>query len=848
MSLQEFLQKLPADLNLCPIERKGVGNSTGKKPIYKYRDQNLNGHQVVDLMEKDSTISAAGLWCGTKNNGIVILDVDFKLHLLKRDKSKELGNPPTIVSTRKDAAKFVYRVPREKIAEVTGLVVEKGGSWSGEVIWANQGVVAGDYPGNADGSPAGQYELTSGSFNEIPEAPAWLLAMMTNAKPKEGWISKGRTMRLTDRSEDDSARMIKECFSVIPPLGPSSYFDWVKLGMAVHSELPNQRGLDLWIDFSQKDNNYDDAEESCTAKWATFKADGKLSFGTLSYAADSHDPDQLRFTAKSREIFEELKAQKVVEWRNSVLSHEDVVKQAKEILSLDNPSEINHRMNGLAVAAGYRDRSAIEQLLLSQLEYERKSAMCTWNEMHQQDFKKNYLIPDILPNPSVVLIYGAGGDGKSMSAWTLAKHVATGTPFSVRGQLVPVKKGPVLILNGDQSEVLLQEQLNEVEMPADAPVFIQQGWQLKRYNEFCRLIEQIQPSMIIIDSLIGTSSGDSFDENKSEFAAPLYWMSKNNGVLFPATTILIIHHANKTGGFRGTSAIRDAVDETWALKKPDKEESKLPANSRLITIEKSRSGRSGTCLLMNMEEDLTFTITDYDPPAKDKQSAPDSIVNRVLQRVRARYPDYVSREELENDRLVTGIFKGKKTGAVKKALQRLVKKDLLKVVPGKSQGRGGSLPSLYIAHTVDYTRGETEEAVLLGQTPSPGTDSQWDTPPVEEKVSPWETPVGQPLSDKAPCPPAKPSGGALSAPVGQPDKYPPARDERSEEELNALLDQSYWDAPVGEAMPVFIVSDHEVAAAKKRISACADLIRTMEAEEAPVVEVTNCIDVPAEDV
>lgn len=51
------------------------------------------------------------------------------------------------------------------------------------------------------------------------------------------------------------------------------------------------------------------------------------------------------------------------------------------------------------------------------------------------DLKREYLIPDILPNPSVVLIYGAGGDGKSMSAWSLAKHIATGSPFYVRGNL-----------------------------------------------------------------------------------------------------------------------------------------------------------------------------------------------------------------------------------------------------------------------------------------------------------------------------------------------------------------------------------------------------------------------------
>ena len=780
MSLQEFLQKLPADLNLCPIERKGVGNSTGKKPIYKYRDQNLNGHQVVDLMEKDSTISAAGLWCGTKNNGIVILDVDFKLHLLKRDKSKELGNPPTIVSTRKDAAKFVYRVPREKIADVTGLVVEKGGSWSGEVIWANQGVVAGDYPGNADGSPAGQYKLTSGSFNEIPEAPAWLLAMMTNAKPREGWISKGRTMRLTDRSEDDSARMIKECFSVIPPLGPSSYFDWVKLGMAVHSELPNQRGLDLWIDFSQKDNNYDDAEESCTTKWATFKADGKLSFGTLSYAADSHDPDQLRFTAKSREIFEELKAQKVIEWRNAVLSHEDVVKQAKEILSLDNPSEINHRMNGLAIAAGYRDRAAIEQLLLSQLEYERKSVMSSWKDMANQDFKKDFLIPDILPSPSVVLLYGAGGDGKSMTAWTMAKHVAMGLPFMVRGQLVPVEQGPVLILNGDQSEVLLQEQLNEVEMPEDAPVFIQQGFQLKEYNQFCKYMDGIKPSLVIIDSLIGTSSGDSFDENKSCFASPLYWMSKNNGHMFPATTVLIIHHANKTGGFRGTSSIRDAVDETWALKKPEKD-SELPASSRLITIEKSRSGRSGTSLIMNMEADLSFSVADFTKEVDETKTTPDGIVDRVLMKVRTIYPRTVTRAELNSDALVGG-----RVEAIKKSLQRLVKKGLLE--EWKEEGRYGKKH-----YKAVLARGEGGGESPPSNNPVTGTPPRVDNDGGQKGCPSTKSKEDTSSDEKPACPPSESSTGAGSALGGQPDKYPHARDERSEEELNAMLDQSYWD-------------------------------------------------------
>ena len=154
------------------------------------------------------------------------------------------------------------------------------------------------------------------------------------------------------------------------------------------------------------------------------------------------------------------------------------------------------------------------------------------------------MIPDILPTPSVVLIYGAGGDGKSMSAWTMAKHIATGDPFLVRGSKVPVDQGNVLLLNGDQPLSQLKEQLEEVNFPIESNVKIQTDWQLQRYAQFIKLMQTYTPKLVVIDSLIGCSGGRAFDENKSDFAQPLYWLTRNNGVLFPRTTILIIHHAN----------------------------------------------------------------------------------------------------------------------------------------------------------------------------------------------------------------------------------------------------------------------------------------------------------------
>ena len=128
-------------------------------------------------------------------------------------------------------------------------------------------------------------------------------------------------------------------------------------------------------------------------------------------------------------------------------------------------------------------------------------------------------------------------------------------------------------------------------------------------------METYKPKLVVIDSLIGCSGGKAFDENKSDFATPLYWLTKNNGDLFPATTILIIHHASKNGGFRGTSAIRDAVDETWSLKRPETDPQKrskqqqIQRHERLIEVEKSRSGRSGTHLILGQDDDLNFYIS-----------------------------------------------------------------------------------------------------------------------------------------------------------------------------------------------------------------------------------------------
>jgi len=296
---------------------------------------------------------------------------------------------------------------------------------------------------------------------------------------------------------------------------------------------------------------------------------------------------------------------------------------------------------------------------------------------------------------------------------------------------VPVQQGPVLLLNGDQPLVQLQEQLQEVEMPAHAPVTIRTDWALQRYAQFISLMEELRPSLVVIDSLIGCSGGKAFDENKSDFATPLYWLTRNNGVLFPAATIVIIHHANKQGGFRGTSAIRDAVDEVWALKRPsERQQEAVGANARLIAIEKSRSGRGGTGLLLKLEDDLTFTLSDYVPEVDPVETGPSAITDRVLARLRVIYPEARTRAELNADPIVGG-----RVTAIRKALQRLEKRGLIRVADKTQAEKGGKALHHYQA-VLSSSRVEVGRTCPIEQNSCAGTDSAMGQGGEDEGVCP----------------------------------------------------------------------------------------------------------------
>ena len=711
MNTEDFANSLVEGLVYAPIYKKGsLMNSgrpaTGKNPLEESYEREFGPADVILAFKKNPDLQAVGLFTGIRGKGIVILDVDKNHENLSKQWGSTLEKAPKIVSPKKNAAKYIFRVPEELwgVVKGHGLRQEDGGDY--EILWGpnRQGLLMGTYPGHKrTNTPEGHY-LLQGSLKVIPEAPAWLIAEM-KAPPRANQNRKD--IDFSDRTDDEIIQIIGDCLSVIPHRGAGSREQWVQVGMAINSALPNDMGLALWSSWSAQDPDYsnewndaDDHHNPCTEPWYSFKGSG-VGLGTLIWLADREDPKRKRFPEDIAKIVKAAEEKQIQEIRATVLDFDEVVKRAKNILDLDNPAEVNYKLNALALQSGYRDQSAIEKIIVDQLAYENQKGIFDAEQLMKMDIKREYLIPDLLPSPSVVLIYGAGGDGKSMSAWTLAKHVSSGTPFVVRGSLVPIQKGPVLILNGDQPLTQLREQLEEVDYPINTNTKILTDWQLQRYAQFVQLMRDYQPKLVIIDSLIGCSGGKAFDENKSDFATPLYWLTRNNGNLFPKTTILIIHHANKNGGFRGTSAIRDAVDETWALSKPSEEEaSRIGKFSRLITIEKSRQGRMGTQLLMQMQDDLSFTIADHTPEV-ESEPTPTSVTGRVLQRLRVIYPQTRTTNELVDDPVLEG-----KPPAIRKSVQRLAKRGLIEVVSNDP-----------VKYKAVLARGEVQESVPNKQTP-----------------------------------------------------------------------------------------------------------------------------------
>jgi hypothetical protein len=335
-----------------------------------------------------------------------------------------------------------------------------------------------------------------------------------------------------------------------------------------------------------------------------------------------------------------------------------------------NPAIRIGRMAALAAETGRRLNG--QQCLVAMDEYKYYEASKVSNSKTDwwKDIEKmTYVIPNLLQKPSQVMLHAAGGLGKTAACMGLAIAIGRGRSMRIRGIELPIRKGPVLWIQNDQSSAKLLQDCEDtgIELATDTWFIVKKGFQLNHTHEFGEWIKEYKPALVVVDSIGSCSTKMQVEEKDKAFASPFYYYGEKNGAPdgFPATSIIWIHHDNAQGGARGTRYLTAAVDEQWHLRKPtDEEREKLrerrlvPSSCRLIQIKKSRLGREGDLLVVERDADFAYSVWDWTPTERredEGQGDPEPhtmalrIVRDAVQRARGEFgegPDRVTAKEV----------------------------------------------------------------------------------------------------------------------------------------------------------------------------------------------------------
>ena len=716
MSSKNFIPDIPLNWVTCPIYAQGVllpkrneaspdRVSDGKVPFGKAWKQALTVDDSALMIEREpDKFKAIGIFTGQKSDGLVIFDVDKNLGAIEKKWGKDLKNAPKVTSLRKNAAKFLFKVPEDLVGEVASISQTAAGHEGWEILWGGQGVVAGEY--YKEGVGKGKYTL-EGSLYEVPDAPEWLLSRMKDQYKKN---NKDVDVKYTDnrwskRSKEERVAIVSGCLSVIRYKGPNSEDYWWEIGAMINNELPGIEGLELWTEWSRRDPDYEhcweDGLDPCAARWyATWRNDGaRYNMSHLIELADEVDPERRRFKATGLDkLIEDVEAIPL-RYKEEILDGEDLIQRYTEIDNdpkNENPALHNQAVHKLAIEAKRGNAAEIERLVDTHEMFQRTKGQKPLTPDELDDTPFEYLIPGLLPKPWTLLVHADGGTGKTAMCQTIGKHIGQGKAFNVYGGLVNVPVGKVLWLNGDQNERILRRQMKLI--GCDKNVRVVTEWDMQWYSRFKKMQNKYAYDLIIIDSLDGCNDSNPYEENRREYALPIKKLVRRNGQDFPACSIIIIHHNTKEGKFRGTSAIKNAVDETWNMRKlslNDAAEMGLTANSRLVSVEKSREDREGLNMIFTLLPDYTYSIS----PAPERTEevvvdTPNKHTLDILRFMRKENKPFCVKDLVEHDTL-GGAHRKR---AIIYSLNKLEDQKLIKEVDvPKDINKGGRPPKFYKA-------------------------------------------------------------------------------------------------------------------------------------------------------
>jgi hypothetical protein len=174
----------------------------------------------------------------------------------------------------------------------------------------------------------------------------------------------------------------------------------------------------------------------------------------------------------------------------------------------------------------------------------------------------DWVIQNLIPESTVTVMFGDAGSKKTYAAIDAAVCIALGKPWLE----FETAQAPALFVDEEMGHrylaVRLSESLRGHLADENTPIFYTSlvGFNLRKLEDTTDLYELIletKARFVVIDAMMDVIPGA--DENSVKDVAPVIKALKHIADVTKAA-IVLIHHANKAGGYRGSTAIKGGVD------------------------------------------------------------------------------------------------------------------------------------------------------------------------------------------------------------------------------------------------------------------------------------------------
>jgi len=174
-------------------------------------------------------------------------------------------------------------------------------------------------------------------------------------------------------------------------------------------------------------------------------------------------------------------------------------------------------------------------------------------EISKLEIKVDWIVKNLIPKESITMLHSIGGVGKSYLMYRIAQAVANGEPFFG----LEVMQMPVFYIDFENPLPEIVERMKKMGGSENLKIWHlgHDPMPIRFDSDEWQIYKTFPPGLFIVDSL---RSSHLLEENSSKDAS--FIMARHKEIRALGNTIILIHHENKIGGYRGSTAWFDLSD------------------------------------------------------------------------------------------------------------------------------------------------------------------------------------------------------------------------------------------------------------------------------------------------